>query len=83
MFERLGKVGDVEGVDEECGVSDEMREGARDTGDDRGAAGHGFEDGETKTFVKRREEERGGATVKGGFVFFGDVGEFVNVLTEG
>lgn len=52
LMERLGEVLDVERVDEDCGGGDEMGERTGDAGDDGGAGGHGFEDGETESFVE-------------------------------
>lgn len=42
LVEGLGEVLDVEGVDEDCGVGDEVGEGTRDACDDGSSAGHGF-----------------------------------------
>ena len=52
LMERLGDIGDIEGIDEDGSVSDEMRERTGDARDDRGSARHGFEDRETEAFVK-------------------------------
>lgn len=52
LVERLGKISDIEGIDEDGGGGDEMGEGARDARDDGGSAGHGFKNGETEAFVK-------------------------------
>ncbi len=55
----------VIGIEQNRRVARQLRNRRRPRGDDRGAAGHGFEDRETEAFVARRIDERRCGSVKG------------------
>ncbi len=67
---------------EHCGAPKDVGHCRRVRGDDRCAAGHGFEGREAKAFVERREDERDCASQQRSQVGVGNVAEEPYVIAE-
>lgn len=79
----IADIFDIFRLDDPGGVADHLTKGTAVGTDDGTAAGHGFEGGETETFVEGRINESFGGGVESGKVVLGDEAESADVTAVG